>query len=86
VVVPAWLHGLDWAGDPFVSVRCARRRTELLNALSVDAGLDVLAGTDGIARPALSSRALRATSVGGYGDIALRDFGLMLGAAGRCRR
>jgi hypothetical protein len=20
VVVPAWLHGLDWAGDPFTSV------------------------------------------------------------------
>src|SRR5215204_2771295 len=28
LVVPAWLHGLDWAGDPFASVPCARRQLE----------------------------------------------------------
>jgi hypothetical protein len=28
LVVPAWLHGLDWAGDPFASVPCARRQLD----------------------------------------------------------
>jgi hypothetical protein len=25
LLVPAWLHGLDWAGDPYASGPCARR-------------------------------------------------------------
>lgn len=47
VVVPAWLHGLDWAGDPFASVPCAQRQAELLNRLCLDAGLDVLSSEAG---------------------------------------
>ena len=41
LVVPAWLHGLDWAGDPTASVPCAERRLEKLAELSARAGLDV---------------------------------------------
>ena len=47
LVVPAWLHGLDWAGDPFASVPCARRQTELLERLCTDAGLDVISAETG---------------------------------------
>jgi hypothetical protein len=28
VLVPAWLHGLAWAGDPAASVPCAERQLE----------------------------------------------------------
>lgn len=41
LVVPAWLHGLDWAGDPFASVRCARRQLERIAGLCVTAGLRI---------------------------------------------
>ena len=41
VVVPAWLHGLDWAGDPFASVPCARRQLERIIDLCGAAGLRV---------------------------------------------
>ena len=41
VVVPAWLHGLDWAGDPSASVPCAQRQLDKLADLSIRAGLDV---------------------------------------------
>jgi hypothetical protein len=47
VVVPAWLHGLDWAGDPFGSVPCASRQAELLSRLCRDAGLNVLSAEVG---------------------------------------
>jgi hypothetical protein len=30
LVVPAWLHGLDWAGDPRASRPCATRQLETL--------------------------------------------------------
>src|SRR3954465_14258302 len=26
LIVPAWLHGLDWAGDPRAAVPCAQRQ------------------------------------------------------------
>jgi hypothetical protein len=41
LVVPAWLHGLDWAGDPFASVPCARRQLERIVDLCSTAGLRV---------------------------------------------
>ena len=41
LVVPAWLHGLDWAGDPWASVPCARRQLERIVELCATAGLRV---------------------------------------------
>ena len=40
LVVPAWLHGLDWAGDPAASVPCAQRQLDKLADLSIRAGLE----------------------------------------------
>ena len=45
LTVPAWLHGLDWAGDPRASMPCARRQLAKLAQLCLDAGLEIeLAG------------------------------------------
>ncbi len=41
LVLPAWLHGLDWAGDPYASVPCARRALETLTPQLTHAGLHV---------------------------------------------
>jgi hypothetical protein len=41
LMVPAWLHGLDWAGDPRAAVPCARRHLATLARLCADAGLAV---------------------------------------------
>jgi hypothetical protein len=41
LVVPAWLHGLDWAGDPFASVPCASRQLTRISELGAMAGLHV---------------------------------------------
>jgi hypothetical protein len=41
LLVPAWLHGVDWAGDPFGSVPCAQRQAERIAELCVAAGLRV---------------------------------------------
>ena len=41
IVVPAWLHGLDWAGDPWASVPCAQRQLERITDLCTAAGLRV---------------------------------------------
>jgi hypothetical protein len=41
LLVPAWLHGLDWAGDPYVSYPCAETALLTLRELAVEAGLDV---------------------------------------------
>src|SRR3954453_13984207 len=41
LIVPAWLHGLDWAGDPRAAVPCAQRQLATLGRLCVDAGLAV---------------------------------------------
>jgi hypothetical protein len=42
LVVPAWLHGLAWAGDPSASAPCARRQLETLTRLFLAEGLDVV--------------------------------------------
>lgn len=39
LMVPAWLHGLDWAGDPHAAEPCAQRQLVTLARLCVDAGL-----------------------------------------------
>jgi hypothetical protein len=41
LVVPAWLHGLDWAGDPGASAPCACKQLEAIQALAAAAGLPV---------------------------------------------
>jgi hypothetical protein len=30
LLVPAWLHGLDWVGDPLASVPCAQRQLDVI--------------------------------------------------------
>ena len=39
LLVPAWLHGLDWAGDPTATVPCAERQLDTLERLCGAAGL-----------------------------------------------
>ena len=39
LLVPAWLHGLDWAGDPTAAVPCAHSQLDTLERLCGDAGL-----------------------------------------------
>ena len=41
VVVPAWLHRLDWMGDPTVSVPCAQAQADQLLERLYDAGIDL---------------------------------------------
>lgn len=41
LLVPAWLHGLDWAGDPHASYPCAETALLTLRELAIEAGLDV---------------------------------------------
>jgi hypothetical protein len=41
LTVPAWLHGLDWAGDPRSSCPCAQRQLEAIADLGRAAGLDI---------------------------------------------
>src|SRR5215212_11710635 len=41
LVVPAWLHGVDWAGDPLGSFPCAQRQLDRLRGLTAAAGLAV---------------------------------------------
>src|SRR3954453_8499798 len=47
LVVPAWLHGLDWAGDPFASVPCAQRQLDAIVSLAAAAGLTLGTATGG---------------------------------------
>jgi hypothetical protein len=52
VLVPAWLHGLDWAGDPTGTAPCARRQLERLEELLHAAGIEVVASGVGDPDPA----------------------------------
>ena len=52
IVVPAWLHGLDWAGDPRASIPCAARHAELLGAACRARGLHVAGAAVGDPHPA----------------------------------
>ena len=42
LVVPAWLHGIDWVGDPHASVPCAERQLMRLTHMAGDAGIELL--------------------------------------------
>jgi hypothetical protein len=39
LLVPAWLHGLDWAGDPTAVLPCAHEQLDTLELLCGRAGL-----------------------------------------------
>jgi hypothetical protein len=39
LLVPAWLHGLDWVGDPAASVPCAQRQLNAIGRLADAAGI-----------------------------------------------
>jgi hypothetical protein len=41
LLVPAWLHGLDWIGDPTASVPCAERQLTALKRLTRLAGINI---------------------------------------------
>jgi hypothetical protein len=41
LLVPAWLHGIDWVGDPTASVPCAERQLATLVELCDRAGLEI---------------------------------------------
>ena len=45
LVVPAWLHGLNWVGDPYASRPCAARQLETLERIARAAGI-VMAFTE----------------------------------------
>jgi hypothetical protein len=47
LLVPAGLHGLDWAGEPNASRPCAGRQLARLGQLLRDAGIPVQVGTVG---------------------------------------
>jgi hypothetical protein len=51
IVVPAWLHGLDWAGDPWASVPCAQRQMDRLTAVCAAAGMHVVSAAVGDPNP-----------------------------------
>jgi hypothetical protein len=51
VVVPAWLHGVDWAGDPYASAPCAQIQLDRIVRLCRDAGLRVISAEVGDADP-----------------------------------
>ena len=39
LLVPAWLHGLDWVGDPAASAPCAHRQLSAIGRLAEAAGI-----------------------------------------------
>ena len=41
LLLPAWLHGADWAGDPYASVPCARRALDELTTVCRTTGLQI---------------------------------------------
>jgi hypothetical protein len=51
LVVPAWLHGVDWAGDPYASVPCAKLQLDRISRLCHDARLRVISAEVGDADP-----------------------------------
>jgi hypothetical protein len=47
LLVPASLHGIDWVGDPYANVPCARRALDELTELLRAAGIDVASSAVG---------------------------------------
>ena len=52
VLVPAWLHGIDWAGDPAASAPCARRQLESIRQRAAEAGFPIATAAVGDPDPA----------------------------------
>jgi hypothetical protein len=52
LLVPAWLHGLDWVGDPFASVPCAQRQLAAIGRVAQSIGLAFHAASVGDPDPA----------------------------------
>src|ERR671910_568038 len=52
LVVPAWLHGLDWIGDPAASVPCAERQLAAIVRVAQSIGLTLHAASVGDPDPA----------------------------------
>src|SRR3954471_25037493 len=52
LLIPAWLHGLDWVGDPRASVPCAGRQLETIVGLAAAPGVEFTSarggGADGL--------------------------------------
>ncbi|MGH2969401.1 MAG: hypothetical protein ACRDK0_10110 [Solirubrobacteraceae bacterium] len=69
IVVPAWLHGLDWAGDPWASVPCAKRQMERLTGLCAASGMHVASAAVGDPDPL--SAIDDAVNAGRVGEILL---------------
>ena len=69
ILVPAWLHGVDWAGDPFGSVPCAQRQVERIAELSLAAGFAV--GSAAVGDPDPVSAICDAVAAGGVSEILL---------------
>lgn len=88
IVVPAWLHGLDWAGDPNASRPCAHRQLDNLLRLTAAAGLRVVGANVGDPDPTSAIDDARADY--GAGEILLcpraRRFSHPLDLASRLRR
>jgi hypothetical protein len=47
LLVPAWLHGLDWVGDPAASLPCAHRQLTAIRRMSDSAGFTFHAASVG---------------------------------------
>jgi hypothetical protein len=60
LVVPAWLHGLDWAGDPYASRPCAARQLEKLERLATHARLHLAVAEVGDPDPTSAIEDMRA--------------------------
>ena len=69
ILVPAWLHGIDWAGDPFGSVPCAQRQLERITELSLAAGFSM--AWSGVGDPDPVSAICDAVAAGGVSEILL---------------
>ena len=52
LLVPAWLHGIDWAGDPHASVPCAHLQVETIRRRCAEAGAALEWASVGDADPA----------------------------------
>jgi hypothetical protein len=69
ILVPAWLHGIDWVGDPWASVPCARRQLDRIAGLCAAAGLCVVSAEVGDPDPV--SAICDAVAAGGVDRILL---------------
>jgi hypothetical protein len=47
LVIPASLHGIEWVGDPYANVACARRALDNITELLRGAGIEVTSATVG---------------------------------------